>query len=78
MGAAMPQKASFTEDDMMVREVFTDLVVNFARSGNVSLEGRSGSGGTSSPLSVPAFSGNSDDDGFLSISSKPKLSKGFR
>lgn len=82
MGAAMPQKTDLTEDDMTVREVFTDLVAEFARSGSVGSEGRSkraANGGSSLlPFSVPSFSGNGDDDSYLSISAKPKVTKGFR
>ncbi|XP_014219967.1 liver carboxylesterase 1-like [Copidosoma floridanum] len=74
-GKAMPGK-KFDEEDERVMDVYTDMIVNFARSGDVKVSGKNRDGG-SQLFSLPALTG-SDDDGFLSISSQPKVENKFR
>ena len=75
-GQPLDKGSNFSEEDKQVRDVFTDLVANFARNGNVSVKTKSNNGDIL-PLSLPSFSGNNDDDSYLSITSKPKISNKF-
>ncbi|XP_001605713.1 liver carboxylesterase 1 [Nasonia vitripennis] len=76
LGQPMEQKANFDEEDEQVKEAFTGLIADFARSGNVMVKQKSDDQ-KSSLLPVPSFSGD-EDNSFLSITSKPQISKNFR
>ncbi|XP_014229907.1 liver carboxylesterase 1 [Trichogramma pretiosum] len=64
-------------EDMEVREVFTDLVAQFARSGEAMVKTKA-EDGSILPMALPSFTGGNEDDSFLSISAKPKVANKFR
>lgn len=55
-----------TEEDVKVRDFFTQMISDFARTGKVSVDG----------ASVPSFSSSTNN--FLQVSAKPKVASNFR
>lgn len=54
------------EEDSKVRDIFTQMISDFARHGKLNLDGQD----------VKPFS--SSDNNFVQVTSKPKVAKGFR
>ncbi|XP_058799315.1 cocaine esterase-like [Phymastichus coffea] len=77
-GKPMKPRSNFNEEDQRVKDIFTTMIAEFARTGNVS-GGSNSKDGFLLPFSLPSFSdGNDENDDFLSITSKPTVNKQFR
>jgi hypothetical protein len=72
----MPKNNNFNDEDEQVKEIFSNLIVNFAKTGNASIKTKS-KDGSFLQLSLPSFFGDKND-GFLSIKAKPEISTKFR
>ena len=74
LGQAIPEKETDKDvGDERVTDIFTDMIANFARNGNLSIP--PGENSRFGKL-VPDFSDKSDS--FVSITSSPQVSDDFR
>lgn len=65
-GSRLHDDEHLTEEDIKVREAFTQIIADFARHGKIQVGGKE----------VPSFSDS--DNNFLQISATPKVAKNFR
>lgn len=65
-GTPLPHQEHLTPDDLKVRDVFTEMLSDFARNGKIHIDG----------AELPAFSSTTNH--FLQISAKPKIGDNFR
>lgn len=65
-GSPIDEEENLTEEDVKVRDIFTQMIADFARNGKISVDNKN----------VPPFS--SKDNNFLQVSSTPKVSNNFR
>lgn len=65
-GTSFADPENLTEDDLKVREVFTQMIADFARQGKVQVDGQE----------LPSFTSTANN--FLQISATPKIGKNFK